>query len=108
MAKALPAHQKQEGLFVCRASSRPHGGGRLLSAAAIAAVAAAAIVVAVKAEPVAAAAAQQDKDDDEPSAVTVTHGRVPPFELHSILWWAAESVTAAAFDFPPFLKKLIS
>ena len=71
-------------------------------------VAAAAIVVAVKAEPVAAAAAQQDKDDDEPSAVTVTHGRVPPFELHSILWWAAESVTAAAFDFPPFLKKLIS
>ena len=49
MAKALPAHQKQEGLFVCRASSRPHGGGRLLSAAAVAAVAAAAIVVAVKA-----------------------------------------------------------
>ena len=93
MVKALPAHQKQEGLFVCRASSRPHGGGRLLSAAAIAAVAAAAIVVAVKAEPVAAAAAQQDKDDDEPSAVTVTHGRVPPFELHSILWRQGKSVT---------------
>ena len=75
MAKALPAHQKQEGLFVCRASSRPHGGGRLLSAAAIAAVAASAIVVAVKAEPVAAAAAQQNEDDDEPSAVSVTHGK---------------------------------
>lgn len=76
---------------------------------AAAAVVAATIIVPIEAEPTAAtAAAQKDEDDDEPSAVTVTHGRVPPFELHSILWWAAESVTAAAFDFPPFLKKLIS
>ena len=76
---------------------------------AAAAVVAATIVVSIEAEPTAAtAAAQKDEDDDEPSAVTVTHGRLPPFELHSILWWAAESVTAAAFDFPPFLKKLIS
>ena len=81
--------------------------GQALAAAAAVTAAAIAIVVsaaATEAETVAAAAAQQDEDDDEPSAVTVTHGRLPPFELHSILWRAAKSVTAAPFDFPPFLK----
>ena len=72
--------------------------GQALAAAA--AVSAAAIVIgasaaATEAETVAAAAAQQDEDDDEPSAVTVTHGRLPPFKLHSILWHPEKSVTEA-------------
>ena len=57
---------------------------------AAAADVAATIVVSIEAEPTAAtAAAQKDEDDDEPSAVTVTHGRLPPFKLHSILWLTA-------------------
>ena len=57
--------------------------------------AATAVVVVAKAKPIAAAAAQQDQDDDEPSAVSVTHGRLPPFKLHSILWREKKSVTEA-------------
>lgn len=63
---------------------------------AAAAVVAATIIVPIEAEPTAAtAAAQKDEDDDEPSAVTVTHGRLPPFKLHSILWHPEKSVTEA-------------
>ena len=63
---------------------------------AAAAVVAATIIVPIEAEPTAAtAAAQKDEDDDEPSAVTVTHGRLPPFKLHSILWHTEKSVTEA-------------
>ena len=63
--------------------------------AATAAVVAAAIVVVAGSAEAATAAAQQDEDDDEPSAVTVTHGRLPPFKLHSILWHPEKSVTEA-------------
>lgn len=75
--------------------------GQALAAAAAVTAAAIAIVVsaaATEAETVAAAAAQQDEDDDEPSAVTVTHGRLPPFELHSILWRQKKSVTADSLN----------
>jgi hypothetical protein len=70
----------------------PRLWGQCYLAATAAVVAAAVIVVAGSAEAT-AAAAKQDEDDDEPSAVTVTHGRMPPFELHSILWRQGKSVT---------------
>ncbi len=109
--KALPAPQ-QAGRAFCvirlyYSRSRNHGlTERTFSAAATATAVAAATVSGVAAKAAATAAAQQNQDDDEPSAVTVTHFGLPPFELHSILWWTAESVTGVPKNLNFLFKKI--